>query len=122
MAVTSIDHAVRNTRVLARRALSAIEQDDRVPEAALAAVRELGAAVEELALDLADDDRASELVDGLLRASAHATAALDVTGNLSANMITGQVRAIAADLLEAIGTEPREAREIVRGARESTGI
>ena len=37
-------------------------------------------------------------------------------------MITGQVRAIAADLLAAIGVEPREARDAVRGARESTGI
>ena len=122
VAVTSIDHAVRNTRVLARRALSAIEQDDRVPQAALAAVRELAHAVEELALDLADEARTSELEEELLRAAAHATAALDVTGNLSANMITGQVRAIAADLLAAIGTEPREARDIVRGARERTGI
>ena len=121
VAVTSIDHAVRNTRVLARRALSAIEQDDRVPPAALAAVRELAHAVEELALDLADEARTSELEEELLRAAAHATAALDVTGNLSANMITGQVRAIAADLLAAIGTEPREARDIVRGARERTG-
>ena len=91
VAVSSIDHAVRNTRVLARRALSAIEQDDRVPEAAIAAVRELASAVAELALDLADASRASELEQELLRASAHATAALDVTGNLSANMITGQV-------------------------------
>ena len=122
VALASIDNAVRNTRVLARRALSAIEQDDRVPEAAIAAVRELASAVAELSLDLADDSRASELEAELLRASAHATAALDVTGNLSANMITGQVRAIAADLLGAIGVEPREARDVVRGAREPTGI
>ena len=121
-AVASIDNAVRNTRVLARRAMSAIEQDDRVPEAAIAAVRELANAVAELALDLADDDRASELEDELMRAAAHATAALEVTGNLSANVITGQVRAIAADLLAAIGVEPREAREVVREARERTGI
>ena len=78
--------------------------------------------MEELALDLADEERTSELEEELLRAAALATAALDVTGNLSANMITGQVRAIAADLLGAIGTEPREARDIVRGARERTGI
>lgn len=122
VALSSIDHAVRNTRVLARRALSAIEQDDRVPAAAFAAVRELASAVGELTLDLADEARASELEAELLRASAHATAALDVTGNLSANMITGQVRAIAADLLAAIGLEPRAARDAVRGARESTGI
>ena len=55
VALTSIDHAVRNTRVLARRALSAIEQDDRVPAAAFAAVRELASAIGELALDLADE-------------------------------------------------------------------
>jgi uncharacterized membrane protein YgaE (UPF0421/DUF939 family) len=122
LAVTSLDHAVRNTRVLARRSLSALEQDDRVPEPAIAAVRELAAAVRELAVHLVDEARAAELERELTRAAAHATAALDVTGNLSANMITGQVRAIAADLLGAMGVEPREARDVVRGARERTGI
>lgn len=121
-ALTSLDHGVRNTRVLARRAISAIEQDDRVPAAAIEAVRELATAVGELSRDLADDERASELEEELLRAAAHATAALDVTGNLSANMITGQVRAIAADLLGAVGREPRDARDTVRQARERTGI
>ncbi len=108
--------------MLARRAISAIEQDDRVPAAAIEAVRELATAVGELSRDLADDERASELEEELLRAAAHATAALDVTGNLSANMITGQVRAIAADLLGAVGREPRDARDTVRQARERTGI
>lgn len=122
LALTSLDNAGRNTRVLARRAMSAIEQDDRVPEVAIEAVRELAGAVGDLSRELADEQRDAELEAELLRAAAHATAALDVTGNLSANMITGQVRAIAADLLGAIGREPREARDAVRQAREETGI
>jgi hypothetical protein len=122
LALTSLDNAARNTRVLARRGMSAIEQDDRVPAVAIEAVRELAGAVGDLARELADEQRDAELEAELLRAAAHATAALDVTGNLSANMITGQVRAIAADLLGAIGREPREARDAVRQAREETGI
>jgi uncharacterized membrane protein YgaE (UPF0421/DUF939 family) len=122
LALTSLDHAVRNTRVLARRAMASIEQDDRIPELAIEAVRELSHAVDELAGELAGGQRDDELEAELMQAAAHATAALDVTGNLSANMITGQVRAIAADLLGAIGREPREARDAVRAARERTGI
>jgi len=121
-ALASIDLAVRNTRVLARRALAAVEQNDRVPAAAIAAVRELASAVGDLALQLADEDRADAMEAELMRAAAHATAALEVTGNLSANTITAQVRAIAADLLAALGREPRDARDAVRAARETTGI
>ena len=45
-----------------------------------------------------------------------------MTGNLSASVIVGQVRAMAADLLGAIGIEPEEAREAVRGARSRLGV
>ena len=50
----------------------------------------------------------------MLGAAASATAALEVTGNLSANVIVGQVRAISVDLLGALGVEGEEAREAVR--------
>lgn len=106
-ALASIDLAVRNTRVLARRTLAAVEQNDRVPEAAIAAVRELSAAVGQLALQLADEDRAAEMEAELLRAAARATAALEVTGNLSANTIN---RAGARDRgRPACGDRPRTA-------------
>ncbi len=119
VAVVEIDHAIRNTRVLARSVRAAIEQDDRVPEAAIAAVRELGDAVAVLAAHLADPTATEELERVLLEAAAHGTTALEITGNMSANVIVAQVQAVAVDLLGAIGLEPREAREAVRGVADS---
>jgi uncharacterized membrane protein YgaE (UPF0421/DUF939 family) len=116
-AVDQIDYAVRNTRVLARRTISAIETDDRVPESALVAVRELATAVPHLSSYLADPESIDEVEREVLTAAASATAALEVTGNLSASVIVGQVRAISVDLLGALGVEGEEAREAVRGAR-----
>lgn len=118
VAVIEIDNAIRNTRVLARRARAAIEQDDRVPEAAIAAVRQLGKAIAALSAHLAEDQIGEELERALLRAAAHGTTALEVTGNMSANVIVAQVRSIAVDLLGAIGVEPREARDAVRSAAD----
>ena len=116
-AVNQIDHAVRNTRVLARRVISAIEQDERVPASAIAAIRELSAAVPSLVAYLAEPGPEEEVAEAVIHAAAAATAALEVTGNLSANVIVGQVRAIAVDLLGAAGIEGPDAREAVRSAR-----
>jgi hypothetical protein len=116
-AVDQIDYAVRNTRVLARRAISAIETDDRVPESALVAIRELAEAVPHLSSYLSSPDSIDEVERVVLDAAASATEALDVTGNLSASVIVGQVRAVSVDLLGALGIEGEEAREAVRGAR-----
>jgi len=121
-AVSQIDHAVRNTRVLARRAVGAIEQDDRVPEMAIDAIRELAIVLPDLAAYLADPGAAEDAEAAMIQAAAHATAALDVTSNLSANMIVGQVRSMAVDLLGVAGVEADEAREAVREARIRTGI
>jgi uncharacterized membrane protein YgaE (UPF0421/DUF939 family) len=116
-AVDQLDHAVRNTRVLARRSISAIEVDDRVPESVFVGIRELAAAVPSLGTFLSDPGSVDEVEQVLVGAAAAATTALEVTGNLSANVIVGQVRAIAADLLGVLGMGDEEAREAVRAAR-----
>jgi hypothetical protein len=61
-------------------------------------------------------------VDAGLRAAARATAALEQTGNLSVNMIVGQVRATATDLLLGLGLSPDEAIARVRSARDDLEI
>jgi uncharacterized membrane protein YgaE (UPF0421/DUF939 family) len=119
-AVEQIDHAVRNSRVLARRVISAIEQDDRVPESAIIAIRALAGAAPSLSSYLSDPGSVEEVERVVLDAAASATAALEVTGNLSANVIVGQVRAISVDLLGALGVEGEEAREAVRQARAAS--
>lgn len=121
-AITQIDHAVRNTRVLARRSASAIEQGDRVPPSAIESIERLAVAIPDLASYLADPSSSDPLELGAIEAAAQATAALEVTGNLSANMIVGQVRSVATDLLGAAGFDAAEAREVVRSARGRLGI
>ncbi len=122
VALVELDYAIRSTRVLARSARAAIERDDRVPPTAIASVRQLAAAVGILGGHLTggEADAGDELERALLDASARATQALEVTANLSANAIVSQVRAMAVDLLGAMGVDPREAREAVRSAADSS--
>lgn len=121
-AVVGLDHAVRNTRVLARGAIRAIELDEHVPPLAIEAIRELAASVRALARELADPARVSEAEDAALRAAARSTAALEVTANLSASVIVGQIRSTAVDLLRGMGMDGDEARSAVRDARARLGV
>jgi uncharacterized membrane protein YgaE (UPF0421/DUF939 family) len=121
-ASSGLDNAVRNTRVLARGAIRAVELDEHVPPLAVAAIGELAAAVRALELELADPHRGSEAEDAALRAAARSTAALEVTTNLSSSVIVGQVRSTAVDLLRGMGMEGDEARSAVRDARARLGV
>jgi hypothetical protein len=116
-AVEQVDHAVRNTRVLARGAIRAVELDERVPEAAIGAIRDLAAAVRAMADELAERDGAGVAEEAALRAAARSTAALEDTANLSASVIVGQVRSTAVDLLRGLGMDGEEATAAVRDAR-----
>jgi uncharacterized membrane protein YgaE (UPF0421/DUF939 family) len=116
-AAHSVDLAIRNTRVLARAARRAIELDDHIPELATEAIRDLAAATRALDRHLADPKPDSLAVDAALRAAARATATLEQTGNLSVNVIVGQVRATATDLLRGLGLSSDEAIARVRSAR-----
>lgn len=121
-AAHSIDLAIRNTRVLARAARRAIELDDHIPELVTDAIRDLATATRALDRHLADPQPDSPAVDAALRAAARATATLEQTGNLSVNVIVGQVRATATDLLRGLGLSSDEAIARVRSARDDLGI
>lgn len=112
-----IDLAVRNTRVLARGAIRAIELDENVPPSAIQGIRELAIAVRALLTQLADRGETRVAEEAALRAAARSTAALEETANLSASVIVGQVRSTAVDLLRSIGMDAEEARTAVRDAR-----
>jgi uncharacterized membrane protein YgaE (UPF0421/DUF939 family) len=118
----SIDLAIRNTRVLARGAVRAIDLDEHVPELVSEAVRDLAAATRALDRHLADPKPDSPAVGAALRAAARATAALEQTGNLSVSVIVGQVRATATDLLLGLGLSSEEAVARVRSARADLEI
>jgi uncharacterized membrane protein YgaE (UPF0421/DUF939 family) len=117
-AAEPVDLMIRNTRVLARAAVRAIELEEHVPKAATDAIRDLGAAVRSLDQHLGGSPRRSATRDAALRAAATATAALDVTSNLAVSVIIAQVRATATDLLIGLGMTRDEAVEAVRSARD----
>jgi uncharacterized membrane protein YgaE (UPF0421/DUF939 family) len=121
-AVESIDLVIRGTRVLARASVRAIDLDEHVPQLIVEAIHDLAAATRALDRHLADPDPDSLAVDAALRAAARASAALEQTGNLSVNMIVGQVRATATDLLLGLGLSPGEAIARVRSARDDLEV
>jgi hypothetical protein len=78
------------------------------------AVRELSEAVRELAGELEEPERASAARETAWRAARRATALLEVQhADLATNMLVGQVRATAVDLMRGAGMEPAAAERAV---------
>ncbi len=121
-AAEPIDLMIRNTRVLARACQRAIDLDEHIPPVVPDAVRDLATAVARLDHHLGGAPARSATREAALRAAAKATASLEETSNLSVNVIVGQVRSAATDLLLSLGMTNEEAVEQVRSARERLGI
>lgn len=121
-AAEPIDLAIRNTRVLARGAQRAIDLEENVPPIVVDSIRDLSTAVRLLDRHLGGGPGRSDASKAALRAAARASAALDMTSNMSASVIVGQVRSTANDLLLGLGTTPDEARDEIRTAREKLNI
>ncbi|ADB54291.1 membrane protein-like protein [Conexibacter woesei DSM 14684] len=113
-----LDNAVRNTRVLARGALRALQLGDHVPPGIGHALRDLATAVRDFdaALATSPDDRSGVARTAAVRAAARATLVLERTGNLSVSVLVGQVRSTAVDLLRGLGLDGDDARAAVRAA------
>ena len=122
-AATQIELAVRNVRVLARGTIRAVRLDDNVPRDVADAVRALAQAVRAYGDVLDRPERVEAVREPALRAAALATDVLERTGNLSVNVIVGQVRSTATDLLTGVGIDPEEAANAVqRATREAAGL
>jgi uncharacterized membrane protein YgaE (UPF0421/DUF939 family) len=118
-AAERIELAERNVRVLARGTIRAIRLDENVPPPVAESVRELAAAVRAFAGWLDDASKAEQVREHALRAAVVATDVLEGTGNMSVNVIVGQVRSTATDLLAATGmSHDRAAEEVTRAARD----
>jgi hypothetical protein len=90
------------------------------------AVRELSEAVRELASQLEEPGRASAAGETAWRAARRTTAPLEgQPADLNTNMLVGQVRSTAVDLMSGAGIEPTAAQRAVdentveRKARDS---
>jgi uncharacterized membrane protein YgaE (UPF0421/DUF939 family) len=123
-AIGRLDLAVRNVRVLARGTIRAIRLEENVPPQAADACRDLAAAVRAFAAVLKDPARVDEVREPALRAAVTATLVLESTGNMSVNVIVGQVRSTATDLLAATGIGADDAAELVSrtSQAESAGV
>jgi len=121
-AAQQMDYAVRNTRVLARRALNAIRRDRQAPPELADAVGLLGDAVLELGNQLEHPESHSAARRLALEAAVKATSVLEREPGLSMSVIIGQVRSTAIDLLRGSGMTGEEARAALDGAVQRAGV
>ncbi|GAA3539275.1 aromatic acid exporter family protein [Nonomuraea rosea] len=101
-----LDHALRNARVLARRAIVALDGSSRLPPWLPAALRELADATlllrEELAAGRTPEGACAAILSVASRQSSE-------RWGFSADVMIAQLRSIIVDLLQATGTEREEA-------------
>lgn len=110
-ALTNIDNAVRDSRVLARRASSLLRHGEvPVPDVANA-VDALSKAVSIFGSDLSESDDFDRAQHELIQAARIATVALPTAASLDSAATVSQVRALAADLLYASGFDRDEIDE-----------
>lgn len=113
---TQLTYSLRNVRVLLRRAQTALNDHEPIPEVLPISVRHLGDAVELLRLEW---DRGVEPVaarERALRAVAESGRAYQEGLGYSGGVVVAQTRTAVADLLRATGVEYAEATRQVREA------
>jgi uncharacterized membrane protein YgaE (UPF0421/DUF939 family) len=109
-ALAELDHAVRNTRVLARRAVAALRRANAAPPPEIAAaVALLADAVDELVRHLDDPEAETSSRRLALEAARRATAVLAEHQDLQTTALVAQVRSTAVDLLRGSGLSEDEA-------------
>ena len=115
----SADHlgyALRNVRVLVRRVITALGDEETIPPVLPVAVRLLGDAVQLFRRELADGVEPVATRERALRAAAESGHAYDEGVGFSGGVVVAQIRTIVADLLRASGVEHAEAPRLVRRA------
>jgi uncharacterized membrane protein YgaE (UPF0421/DUF939 family) len=115
-AAEHVDYAFRNVRVLARAARTAVEEDSEIPPGLIVAIRQLAQGVGGLEGELARVSGGISGIEETLLAAGSATRVFEQRPSLPVNVMVGQIRSIATDLLGALGVERREAVQHVRAA------
>ena len=108
-AVAQLDLAVRNARVLARRAVAAVRRHGPAPPELAGAVDCLADALDELVHHLDDPDAETSSRRIALEAARRATAVLARDRTMSTSALVAQVRSTAVDLLRGSGLTEDEA-------------
>ena len=129
-AIRNLDHAVRNTRVLARASvtlLSSTPPDDAPAGARLAvaeAVEDLAAGVQALGAQFTGDGSPAVVREVALHAATHAGSLFPDRWSLSLARVVGQVRSTSVDLLRGSGLELWDAQTLLEQqdrARDAEG-
>ncbi|GAA4456959.1 FUSC family protein [Phytohabitans houttuyneae] len=115
-AAEHIARALRNSRVLVRRAQTLLRDGETLPPALVEAVQALGEAVTWLRRELADAVEPVASRERALRAASEAGVAYMEGVGFSGSVIVAQVRSTAVDLVRASGLEAKEANRLVRRA------
>ncbi|BCJ53742.1 hypothetical protein Asp14428_52170 [Actinoplanes sp. NBRC 14428] len=111
-----LTYALRNVRVLARRAITAMGDEEHIPSCLPASVGLLGDAVELLRQEWARGAEPEATRERALRAAAESGQAYDEGVGFSGGVVVAQVRTTVTDLLRATGIEYAEAPRLVRRA------
>ncbi|BFU42050.1 FUSC family protein [Krasilnikovia sp. MM14-A1004] len=111
-----VTYALRNVRVLIRRVLTALDDDEPVPAVLPASIELLAQAVELLQQDWAKGEEPVAARERALRAAAESGRAYGEEVGFSGGVIVAQIRTTVTDLLRATGVEYGEAPRLVRRA------
>ncbi len=111
-----ITYALRNCRVMSRRADTALGDDETIPAVLAVSVGLLGDAVDLLRQEWAKGVEPMAARERALRAAAECGKAYEEGVGFSGGVIVAQVRTTATDLLRAGGVEHAEAPRLVRRA------
>jgi uncharacterized membrane protein YgaE (UPF0421/DUF939 family) len=111
-----LTYALRNARVMARRAQTALADGEPVPAVLPGAIGLLGDAVDLLRQEWAKGAEPVAARERALRAAAESGQAYDEGVGFSGGVVVAQVRTTVADLLRATGIEHAEATRLVRRA------
>jgi uncharacterized membrane protein YgaE (UPF0421/DUF939 family) len=110
--VIPLDRAIRNIRVLVRRAAVSIWRDEPMPAEFPQLLERLAEGTRLIAASLFEP-AAEPAARRMLGELGHRTAVLPLPSSLSAVVVLGQIRSTIVDLLELIGASYDEARELV---------
>jgi uncharacterized membrane protein YgaE (UPF0421/DUF939 family) len=113
--VVPLDRAIRNTRVLVRRTVTATRSGEAVPDSYLALVDLVADATDLIAEEFAAG-RLPVAAREPLADIAEQTAIQTLQGGLSAAVVLAQVRSIVIDLLQLTGLSAEDARELMPSA------
>lgn len=110
--VEPLDFALRNTRVLVRRVAVAAYRGSAVPASYADLLRDLAQATDAVAAELSAD-RLPRSVRSQLVAFGRRTVDAERSTDLDAEVVLGQARSVAADLLAVCGLDPLVATEAI---------